>query len=111
NTLSPMTIQRILKGIEKFSSLRIPAKVDRHFYEYSTQIGDKVNFAFETPCDEAPQVPKFGTPVAIKQLQRQWLCWNCHGTGRIISGQKHRNWEPCDACGGRGDRQRQIAKS
>jgi hypothetical protein len=45
--------------------------VDRHHYEYTVGDGRKRQFAFETDCGEAPQVPQFGTQVAIDRLRLQ----------------------------------------
>ena len=53
--------------------------VDRHFYEYTASDGRKVNYAFETNVDEAPQVPEFGTKEAIEQYHRQWEYRNNQG--------------------------------
>jgi hypothetical protein len=82
--------------------------VDRHFYEYTAGDGRKVNFAFETHCNEAPQVPTFGTLTAIERFRCQWQCWNCQGRGYAGDDRWSKDRESCHACGG-GERHRQAA--
>src|SRR6266511_3291265 len=53
------------------SNLPYPVIVDRHFHEYTASDGRKVNFAFESPCNVEPQVPKFVTREAIERFEQQ----------------------------------------
>ncbi|SRR6266498_1389703 len=71
-----------------------PVIVDRHFHEYTASDGRKVSFAFETPSNVEPQVPKFGTREAIERFEQQLgQISRRHMSSRIAT-----NEHPPDVC-------------